>query len=233
MDKLSIIIPVFNKWNFTKACLDDLSHLSTEKHEIIICDNGSTDETKAAVHQDQYDFVRYTGSDINRGFAHACNDGFSIATGNIVMFLNNDIRVRKDHKNWTETIFKTLSENKTCLVGPTGGLVDPKNDFQFLYETNSPDKKINYMGGWCLSAYANVFKKLQINNYRGPFSEEFGLAYFEDTDLGFRAARAGFDFKLVDIPVVHFGKITSNQLSTHKLYSDARKIFIKKWAGSI
>ena len=43
---LSIVIPVFNKFNFTKACLSDLSKLSSD-HEIIIVDNGSTDETQA------------------------------------------------------------------------------------------------------------------------------------------------------------------------------------------
>lgn len=43
---LSIVIPVFNKYAFTKACLTDLSKLP-EDHQIIIVDNGSTDETRA------------------------------------------------------------------------------------------------------------------------------------------------------------------------------------------
>lgn len=221
--KLSIIIPVFNKWNFTKSCLNDLSKLSMDNHEVIVIDNGSTDETRKEIHKPEYDFVRYTRSDENLGFAVACNTGFLLSSGHIIMFLNNDIKVRNNHNNWTDSIFSSMEEN--MLVGPTGGMVD--DNFNFLYETNDSKKKINYMSGWCLSAFRNTFNKLRMGD--GPFSDEFGLAYFEDTDLGFRASRAGIGFKLVDIPVVHFGRISSNQINTHKLYSEARAIFTKKW----
>ena len=44
MFRLSICIPVYNKYAFTKSCLDDLYKLP-EDHEIIIIDNGSTDDT--------------------------------------------------------------------------------------------------------------------------------------------------------------------------------------------
>ena len=44
--KLSIVIPVFGKFNFTRACLSDLFKLPFN-HEIIVVDNGSTDETQA------------------------------------------------------------------------------------------------------------------------------------------------------------------------------------------
>jgi GT2 family glycosyltransferase len=229
MNKISIVIPIFNKWNFTKSCLDDLGKLPLDTHEIIVIDNGSSDETRRAIHDDKYDFVRYTRNDENLGFAKACNIGYSLSSGNVVMFLNNDIRVKSNHNNWTNIILDTLSENKNSLVGPTGGMVDPKNNFQFMYETGDEKKKVNYMSGWCLSAYKDQFKKLIINRYEGPFSEEFGIAYFEDTDLSFRANRLGMEFKFVDIPVIHFGKITSSQINTHKLYSEARKIFIEKW----
>jgi len=232
MDKISIVIPVFNKWNFTKSCLDDLNKLPINTHEVIVIDNGSTDGTREAINGKEYSFVKYTRSDENLGFAKACNTGFSISTGNIVMFLNNDIRVKNNHNNWTDTIFSTLKENKNSLVSPTGGMVDINNSFQFMYETKNKNQAINYLSGWCLSAHTDLFNSLKINDYPGPFSEEFGIAYFEDTDLGFRASRMGIDFKLVDIPVVHFGKITSNQINTHKLYSEARKVFIKKWSGS-
>jgi len=229
MNKLSIVIPVFNKWNFTKSCLDDLSILTASTPEIIVVDNGSTDITSTGINQ--YNSVKYIRNEKNLGFAGACNIGFAAATGNMVMFLNNDIRVKYDHGNWTNKIIDTISEHKNSLVGPTGGMVDVKNNFQFMYESHNDRKPINYMSGWCLSAHVDTFNKLKINNYCGPFSEEFGLAYFEDTDLGFRASKLSIEFRLVDIPVVHFGKITSGQINTHKLYSEARKIFITKWSG--
>jgi GT2 family glycosyltransferase len=231
--KLSIVIPVFNKWNFTKSCLNDLMQLP-EDHEIIVVDNGSSDETQEGLKA--FPRVKVFRNEENLGFAKACNLGFSECSSMNLMFLNNDIRVKSNHTDWTNIIIESITDN--CLIGPTGGYVDPSNNFQFVYETTDSNKKINYMSGWCLAASRAVWSKLWIprnETYagKGPpaqiFSEEFGLAYFEDTDLGFRAKKLKIDFKLIDIPVMHFGKISSGQLNTNALYSKARQIFINKW----
>jgi O-antigen biosynthesis protein len=226
MKKVSIIIPVFNRWNFTKSCLNDLNKLPQDTHEIIVIDNGSSDKTKLL--KDHFDFPICIRNEENQGFAKACNIAYSKSQGDIIIFLNNDIRVKNNHNNWTDIICNVINDNN--IVGPTGGMVDEKNNFQFLYETNDPNKTINYISGWCLAGKRKTFDKLIEDNYAGPFSEIYGKAYFEDTHLGFMAKKLGIDLKLVDIPVVHFGKISSNQLNTHKLYSEARQIFIKKWS---
>src|SRR5271154_752929 len=96
---LSIVIPVFNKYAFTKACLEDLSKLPDD-HEIIVVDNGSTDDTQSVVQS--HARIKYINNYSNLGFAGACNIGFREATGDNVLFLNNDIRVRADHEIWTE-----------------------------------------------------------------------------------------------------------------------------------
>jgi GT2 family glycosyltransferase len=227
VSKISIVIPVFNKVNFTLSCINDLLKLSCIDTEIIIVDNGSIDETKNKICELAYNNLNliYERSEANRGFAVACNSGNKIATGDIVMFLNNDIKVRSDHNNWIQNIVNEIKDN--ILVGPTGGFVDPKNEFKFSYETNDNTKKINYMSGWCLAALKTTWNKLIVNDI-GPFCEDF-FCYFEDTDLSFRAQELDIKFKLVNIPVVHFGKTSSNQLNTHALYNNARKIFIKKW----
>jgi len=230
-DRLSICIPVFNKSNFTKSCLQDLCQLDKDKNEIIIIDNDSKDNTEEVVRsfmKDHYNII-YIRNDKNYGFAQACNRGYNASHYANVLFLNNDIRVKCNHNNWTDLLINELEED--TLVGPTGGKVDPKT-FQFLYETNDSKKDINYMSGWCLAGNKRTFNKLIINNYIGPFSEEFGIAYFEDTDMGFRSKKLKFKFKLVQIPVIHFGKISSSQLNTNKLYTEARKIFINKWKVS-
>ena len=237
---LSIIIPVYNKYNFTKSCLADLNQLPIN-HEIIIVDNGSSDETQKELQNFARPNFKYIRNDKNYGFARACNIGYTAARGENVMFLNNDIRVKNSFNDWTKVILEAIAANDNSIVGPTGGYVEPTNNFSFVYETSDPTKKINYMSGWCLSASRNTWKKLEIKReihvvaadfeIDQLFSEEFGIAYFEDTDLGFRAKRMDIDFKFVDIPVIHFGKITSAQINTYELYSQAKKIFIKKWGS--
>lgn len=235
---LSIVIPVWNKSHFTKACLEDLSKLPDD-HEIIIVNNGSTDNTHDLLMQladlpELHNKLAYQNAGANLGFAKACNLGYAMSTAPNVLFLNNDVRVRADYEIWTENL---IAYCDSSLVGPTMGQLD--GQLNFVQEANKTLTGNSYMSGWCLASSREIWKKLEIP--RNPlliydripapqiFSEEFGLAYFEDTDLSFRAKLLGIPFKVVPIPVVHFGKQTSAQLNTHKLYSSAKQIFVNKW----
>lgn len=225
MKRLSIVIPIFNKYAFTRTCLKDLSHLPSD-HEIIVFDNGSSDETKSQLHHSKE--ITYIRSEVNLGFAKGCNLGYSYSSGSNVLFLNNDIKVRQNLSSWTEEIINLSSQG---LVGPTMGLLN--NKLEFVKESNEYLEGKSYMSGWCLGSSKDIWNKLLISPYLGPFSEEFGLAYFEDTDLSFRAKKLNILMQIVNIPVVHFGKQSSSQLNTHLLYKQAREIFIKKWQNKI
>lgn len=226
--ELSIVTPVFNKWNFTKSYLFDLVKLDPSNIEIIIVDNASTDETaeNLAEYTRRVPNLKVIRNEVNLGFGKACNIGYAAAQGKHVMFLNNDIRIKDKLTNWTDDIVKACDDN--TLVGPTGGKVDPGNDFQFMYETNDPNKEINYLSGWCMTARKAVWDKLIEENAKGPFSEQY-FAYFEDTHLSFLAKQLGINFQLVEVPAVHFGKVTSKQLNTFSLYKESRETFIKNW----
>jgi GT2 family glycosyltransferase len=233
---LSIVIPVFNKWNFTQACLMDLRGLPHSTHEIIVVDNNSTDDTQhqlLRLFSTEYEEVRYYKNSENLGFAKACNIGYSLARHPNVLFLNNDIRVKGDKATWTQSLIEKCA---TGLVGPTMGQLD--SQLQFIKESNSVLSGNSYLSGWCVASSKENWSKLEIprtglmsmnGSIPQIFSEEFGLAYFEDTDLGFRARKLGIPMQVIDIPVVHFGKTTSSQLNTYALYKGAREIFVKKW----
>lgn len=225
---LSIVTPVFNKWNFTKSYLTDLAKLDPSKVEIIIVNNASTDETaeNLADYATRMPNLKIINNEVNLGFGKACNMGYEASTGKCVMFLNNDIRVKDQLSTWTSNLTTQCNDNN--IVGPTGGKVDPNNNFQFLYETNDPNKEINYLGGWCIVAYKTVWDKLIEDNAKGPFSEQY-FCYFEDTHLSFLAKKLGIDLQLAEIPVVHFGKVSSKQLNTYTLYKESRDVFNKNW----
>ncbi len=192
--KLSIIIPVFNKYKFTISALKSLSKLSINNHEIIVIDNGSTDETEEQIKLLNLPNLIYFKHENNLGFSAACNKGYSLSTCDNILFLNNDIKVLSNFENWTQNIFDNLEEN--TLIGPTGGLIDVKNNFQFVYETNDSLKTINYMSGWCLAATKNTFDKLIEKNEIGPFNTKF-FAFYEDTHLSFMAKKMSIKFKLI------------------------------------
>jgi GT2 family glycosyltransferase/Flp pilus assembly protein TadD len=88
---VSIVIPVFNKLEFTRQCLSSLFERTgqTPSFEVIVVDNASSDGT-AEYLASLGKQVRVIRNDVNRGFARACNQGATAAKGRWLLFLNND-----------------------------------------------------------------------------------------------------------------------------------------------
>jgi GT2 family glycosyltransferase len=235
MKKLSIVIPVFNKWNFTKSCLNDLTKLSAD-HEIIIINNASSDETYTELYKFCEDhFKKHPEGPLvypvhnseNTFHSKACNQGYKMTNGEYVVFLNNDIRVKSNHENWTQALMDTCDKTGG-IVGPTMGQLDSK--LNFVKEANEQLSGNSYLGGWCIAAKKEAWEKLRIGETGQIWNEEFPF-YFNDTDLSFRARRAGVPLTVVKLPdVVHFGKISAQQINIPKLYQEGRNVFLKKWA---
>jgi GT2 family glycosyltransferase len=87
MAKSSVIIPVFNQAALTQECLRVL--VAHHVKEIVVVDDGSTDDTGEMLKgfQGKIQLVRHAE---NLGFAIACNHGAAAASGDHLIFLNND-----------------------------------------------------------------------------------------------------------------------------------------------
>jgi GT2 family glycosyltransferase len=215
--KVSIVLVVFNKWNFTKSCLDDLIKLSDD-NEIIVIDNASSDETQTEINK--YTRIKYHRNDSNLFHSKACNQGYSLSSADVVLFINNDIRVKSNFNNWTDSFI-----DSDCLLGPTMGQLD--SDLNFIRESNELLIGDNtYLSGWCIGGNKKIWNRLKKNEQ--VWNEKFPF-YFNDTDLSFRCRQSGINLKVIDIPVVHFGKVSAKQLNVHQLYTEARKKFIQQW----
>lgn len=222
--RLSICILAFNKYSFTKSCLDDLSKLSSDI-EIIVVDNASSDETEKELLNNKN--IKYIRNNENLGFSGGNNTAYLNCNSDNILFLNNDIRVKSNHSNWVDLLINEIKDD--LLIGPTGGYIEPRENFEFKYETNDSTRKINYLSGWCLASNKKTFDKLVERDYAGPWNEDYRPAYFEDTHMSFLANKLGIRIKLVSVPIVHFGKVSSKQLNTAKLYQNSKKVFNKYW----
>jgi|GEM_PF-1327582 len=92
----SIIIPVFNNLDYTRACLESIHRQTSDRDawEIIVVDNGSTDGTAAFLAAEAAaGRLRLLTNRDNLGFAPACNQGARAAQGKYLLFLNNDTKV--------------------------------------------------------------------------------------------------------------------------------------------
>ncbi|HEX6834559.1 MAG TPA: glycosyltransferase, partial [Rudaea sp.] len=127
--RVSIVIPVYNKIDYTVACLRSLAeHAGTVAFETIVVDDGSSDATPQRLAQ--ITGVRTLRNERNLGFIGTCNAGAAVARGEFVLFLNNDTVVTV---GWLEALLRCFEEE------PDAGLVGAK----LVY----PDGRLQEAGG--------------------------------------------------------------------------------------
>lgn len=233
--KLSICIPVFNQQAFTKQCLLDLS-VAPKEFEILIWDNGSTDLTQKIVEEISGDTfgpkIHYFRSDVNLGFGAACNNLYKRATGDVVLFLNNDIRIKDKFAKWWEQPMQLALDG--AIVGLEVGLLDQQ--FNFLKEgKEDPTAPLSYLSGWFLMGTKKTFDRLANRaKEKGPDHLPFFMGlfvYFEDVLLSWRARSLGITLKRIDLPIHHFGRQTGKKMNMSQMYSESKSTFINYWKG--
>jgi glycosyltransferase involved in cell wall biosynthesis len=241
--KVSIVMPVHNQIRFTLACLHSIFFQKTKyAYEIIIADDCSGDRT-FDVFKNQFSGVRYFRNLKNLGFLRNCNSAAKCATGEYLIFLNNDTLVCP---GWLDELVSTLEENHS--VGLAGSkLIYPQGNLQeaggiIFYDgggwnygrfEDAALPQFNYMRDvdYCSGASLAISKKLWMQ--LGGFDEQFAPAYYEDTDLAFRVREAGY--RVVYQPlseVVHFEGISNGRsefsgIKKHQLSN--KKKFYSKW----
>lgn len=225
---LAIVVPVFNNWLYTQKTLKYLQCLP-ESHIVIVVDNGSEDQTKKLNSIPCREVIH---NETNLGFAKACNVGYvrAVELGyENVMFLNNDIKVIERHNNWTYPLIGRARGGE--IVGPTVGVLDEK--LNFVCEASKwPTKGFGYLSGWNVTSSVNVWNHLIQEREIGPFSTNF-FAYFEDTDLSFRANVMGLKQSIVSVPVKHYGRVTGKKVGLSNLYNQSRQTFLELWQSRI
>jgi GT2 family glycosyltransferase len=111
---VSIIVPVFNKVEYTSKCLRAIAaHTRDVPYEVIVIDNASSDDTPRAL--SRREGIRYRRNGENLGFAKASNQGAAMATGRFLLFLNNDT---EPHPGWAaEMVAEMERDPAVAIVG--------------------------------------------------------------------------------------------------------------------
>lgn len=230
---ISIIVPVYNQVAFTKKSIQDLLELPNN-HEVIVVDNGSTDETQSYMNEvllskkDSGPTIKYIRLTNNIGFGAANNIGVDNSSGENLLFLNNDIRVLKNKKTWLEELVPRCQDR--FLAAQSGKL---RNDFSFISEDSTPhilNNNLEYLSGWALLGSRKNFDILA--KEEGVIWSKLYFAYFEDVHLSWKARDLGFTMEVIKMPLHHFGRITSSKLGLSEMYNKSRKIFTEYWKES-
>ena len=156
--------------------------------QVIVIDNGSSD-FNAKMISDMVERLqgKYIRNAANEGYAAANNQGLEAATGEITIFLNNDITAAP---GWLDTIAKLES----------GALYAPSMGMRFVDRICVP-----YLEGWCLIGHTADFRKI------GGWRDGWRGLYWEDNELCWRAMRAGLSLRQVALKIQHLNNYTSKQ----------------------
>ena len=218
---ISVVIPVFNKSNYTFNCLRSIRDVLADSDlnvEIIVVNDHSTDDTAEILAQVKG--VRVLTNPKNLGFIDSCNNGAAIAQGQYLLFLNNDTLVSP--RCFEELLLTFQNKADAGLVGakllyPDGRLQEAGgiiwNDasgwnYGRLDDPEKPEycylREVDYCSGACIMVPRELFNDL------GGFDTRFRPAYYEDCDLAFQIRQAGYRVYYQPLAqVTHFEGVTS------------------------
>lgn len=232
---LSIIIPHYNGVHHLPICFAALRQQSYPHLEIILVDNGSTDESLVVTRRD-FPEIKIIELGQNLGFIGAIHRGFERATGQIIVLLNNDT---EPAPGWAQALVEAMEAHPEAGIvasklllfderdrihsaGDGFGLdglpinrgVWQKDEGQFDQDT--------YVFGGCGGAIA----------YRREMLEEIGFfdedlfMYLEDVDLNWRAQLAGYRAVFAPQAIVyhHLSATGGGKLASY--YTGRNTIFV-------
>jgi GT2 family glycosyltransferase/glycosyltransferase involved in cell wall biosynthesis len=242
MPLCSIIIPVHNKAPLTAQCLDVLLKRPSERvgFEVIVVDDGSTDETRPLLGS-YGDRLRVVEHQTNTGFATACNDGAVPATGDWLLFLNNDIIPQP---GWLDALHAyTERHPRAAIVGSKllfpndtiqhAGIVICQDRFPRHIYTGFPahhpavnkSRRYQLVTGGCMLVRRALFAEF------GGFDTSF-LNSFEDNDLCLRLGERGHEVHYCHESVLYHLESATREGRTAE-EERSGQLYLRRWGHRV
>lgn len=185
-DLISIIVPVYNVQEYLKNCINSILNQSYKNIEIILVDDGSTDESSSIcdLYVKKDNRIKVIHKE-NGGLSDARNMGIKSARGKYITFVDSDDYL---DENYVKVLYILITENNSDIacsrMKKTDSLNDKiinKNEKINIYNSIDAIKEILYQRNIDNSAPSKLFKKDLFENILFPV----GYA-FEDLDTMYK-----------------------------------------------
>ena len=182
--KVSIIVPIYNAAPYLYDCIDSLVRQTWKDIEVILVNDGSTDESGAICESYLVDPRVIYHHQQNAGVSAARNMGLSLATGEYICFVDSD--------DWLETDAIERLQNETADIviynfyHGKAKHYEPLEDGEYKCEELFP-KMISYIDerGDISFLFHNIWMRLFKKNLIEEHSIRFDLQYHNGEDLLF------------------------------------------------
>ncbi len=225
---LSIVIVNWNAADELRRCLTALRREPHDEVELIVVDNGSTDDSLHVTRKAWPDAVVVALPE-NVGFADGCNRGIAASRAPWVLTLNNDTEVRPG--------FLRIVKEAVASAPDDVGMIQPRILLRGRGRLNSTGVLVHKDGSahdrdfdapldarrepgevLCITAGAGLYRRRMLEETRlrdGYFDPSFFM-YFEDVDVGWRCRLAGWNASYMpDASVEHAFQASSRRKGKH------------------
>jgi hypothetical protein len=192
---VTAIIPNWNRAELLAAALESLRRQTRPPDQIIVVDNGSSDDSVSVAHSAD---ARVIEMGRNAGFARAVNAGIEAATGEFIAILNNDVELET---RWLKRLLDRLETSDFGFA--TGKLLSPNGLIDGAWDTicrgacawrcgqNRPDGDLwNHERAIRIAPLTAVLFRSEVFRSIGTLDYIYD-SYLEDIDFGIRCAMAG------------------------------------------
>lgn len=178
---VSIIIPTHNAEKFVERCIDCIKKQTYSNYEVIIIDDGSTDNTVQNLKKSVSDDCRFKiYCQSNVGISATRNKGIGIAKGSYIVFVDIDDYVYKDYIEYLYSLIKKYNvEIVTCThqsLSPGGKVKIIENPKDYIIKTEEyfkrlGDKTLPYQLG--VAPWGRMYKKSLFREINFPEGRKF------------------------------------------------------------
>lgn len=240
MSKLSIIIPVYNMSEHLNQCLLTIRNSVRLPYEVIIVDDGSSDDERPAVAA-AGDDVRILRSETHRGFSHAVNMGIRASVGEVLLFLHADVLLAP---HTAEDMLDVLIESPargavTALTLNTDRSL--RFYLQVTYHTMDEfttvaeairARDIPPVPALIAEMYALMVRR-DVVDAAGFLDEAYSVPAIAAYDYTLRMTRAGYGIALAPRIFVHRNEGRPNHPEYRNAYAQDHGLFYSQWGVSL
>ena len=227
---VSVVIPTFNRCEDCVRAVASVLAQDPPPLEVLVCDNGSTDATRAKLEprQSTEPRLRYLRIEINRGTpAPARNLGISEAIGEWIAFLDDDDRWLAGKLAVQAPLLAHHDVVATDAFRSSGGSYFASGNGHWNPSRADLERSNPVILSSCLA------RRRLLIDARG-FDEDARIAGAEDYDLLLRLGDRGARFVILDTPTVDYRDHGSDRLSSATLASQRALLRVRwrRWLGA-